>query len=95
MGGGLTCPQRSRRLNHHQSHADYNNQTGTTMPEYTRNERLASLLFPDQADPQLRKLQTIEAQLNRKQPPRSNLTPDHLRGATSPLGGVAKKGDQS
>jgi hypothetical protein len=58
--------------------------------EYSRNERIASLLFPNQADLELRKLQAIEAQLNRKQPPRSNLTPDHLRGATSPLGGVAK-----
>lgn len=59
--------------------------------EYTRNERIASLVFPDQADPELRKQQSIAAQLNRTQPPRTKITPDHVRGSTSPLGGQATK----
>ena len=62
-----------------------------TKREYTRNERLASTIYPAHADPELRKEMLFRAMHERRKSSEPNITPDHVRGATSPLGGQATK----
>jgi hypothetical protein len=58
--------------------------------EYTRNERLASTIYPAHADPELRKEMALRAMHERRKSSEANLLPDRTRQHVSPLGGVAK-----
>jgi hypothetical protein len=54
----------------------------------THSERLASVLFPSHSDDATRKeMATIAAGKGKRGPSGPSLTPDHLRGSCSPLGG--------
>jgi hypothetical protein len=59
--------------------------------EYTRNERLASTIYPAHADPELRKEMAIRAMHERRKSSEPNLLSDRTRQHVSPLGGVVKK----